>query len=189
MIGAILAGVTGEPYIAPTGDFESIATISVGAGGATNIEFTSIPGTYQHLQLRFIARLAGNNDSGGQPYQVQLNGDTATNYASHFVYGNGSSALAGAITNAADTAFWRITTPTQSSSVFGVAVYDFLDYSNTNKFTTIRGLGGFDNNGSGLLGLTSGLWRNTNAVTSIKMFTTGTTTAQYSHFALYGIKG
>ena len=52
--GNLLVG--NDPYI-PT-DYESIATVSVGSGGAADVEFTSIPGTYTHLQIRWIARSA-----------------------------------------------------------------------------------------------------------------------------------
>jgi hypothetical protein len=67
-------------------------------------------------------------------------------------------------------------------------ICDVLDYANTNKFKTLRSLTGNDRNGSGSIWLDSGLWRSTSAITSIK-FTTGTAFAQYSQFALYGIKG
>jgi hypothetical protein len=49
--GSMLAG---NPVFVDT-DFESIATVTVGGGGAATVEFTSIPGTYQHLQIRAIA--------------------------------------------------------------------------------------------------------------------------------------
>ena len=69
-------------------------------------------------------------------------------------------------------------------------IVDVLDYANTNKFKTIRNLEGFDVNGSGgLVALTSGLYRSTSAITSIKLTPNAGNYAQYSHFALYGIKG
>ena len=50
-----------NPFIfAAGGDFESIATVTVGGGGAASIEFTSIPGTYQHLQIRGIIGNGGD---------------------------------------------------------------------------------------------------------------------------------
>ncbi|NCU72421.1 MAG: hypothetical protein EBY66_05360 [Candidatus Fonsibacter lacus] len=38
-----------------TGSYESIATVTVGSGGSSYIEFTSIPATYSHLQIRIIS--------------------------------------------------------------------------------------------------------------------------------------
>jgi hypothetical protein len=83
-------------------------------------------------------------------------------------------------------------TPGASStaSIFGVAVCDILDYTNTNKYKTVRSLSGHDQNGSGYVTLMSGSWRNTAAITSITILrdSGGANLTQYSQFALYGIK-
>ena len=69
-------------------------------------------------------------------------------------------------------------------------VTDILDYTDTNKLTTVRTLGGYDVNGAGQFGLFSNLWNNTAAVSTITLrIVGGTNFAQYSEFALYGIKG
>jgi hypothetical protein len=82
------------------------------------------------------------------------------------------------------------TSASTSANIFTVAVIDILDYSNTNKYTTIRTLQGYDSNGSGNIRFNSGLWMNTAGVTDIKIFPDGAASfVQYSHFALYGIKG
>jgi hypothetical protein len=79
---------------------------------------------------------------------------------------------------------------TSGSNIFGSFVCDILDYRDTNKFKTIRTIGGFDNNGSGVVSLRSGVYRSTNAITSIKLFNNpGNNFAQYSSCALYGVKG
>ena len=49
-----------------TGSYESIATVTVGSGGSSYIEFTSIPGTYTHLQIRGILRNTGSSSSQGK---------------------------------------------------------------------------------------------------------------------------
>ena len=68
-----------------------------------------------------------------------------------------------------------------------VVVCDILDYIDTNKYKTIRSLGGNDNNAAqGAVAFRSNNWRNTSAVTSIVL---SGSFAQYSHLALYGIKG
>ena len=41
--------------------YESIATVTVGAGGSSSISFTSIPSTYKHLQIRAITRDTGTS--------------------------------------------------------------------------------------------------------------------------------
>jgi len=78
---------------------------------------------------------------------------------------------------------------TAGANIFGAFVADILDYKNTNKYKTIRALSGNDQNGGGLIGFHSGLWQNTNAITSITITEfNGNNWMQYSHFALYGCK-
>ena len=168
--------------------FESIATVSVGSGGAADIEFTSIPGTYSHLQVRGISRISESQLEQG--LWLRMNGDTASNYAFHGLVGNGSSATAfGYATQS------RIEGPdapgaSATASVFGAHIFDILDYANTNKYKTVRVLTGVDRNGGGGIRLVSGLWQSTSAITSLKFTVNGGTNfVQYSHFALYGIKG
>jgi hypothetical protein len=160
--------------------YESIATVTVGSGGAANVEFTSIPGTYTHLQIRFIGRSTGAPDT-----KMQFNGDTTTtNYRTHTVYGDGSSSVGASLANTAYIGY--IATAT---STFGAGVVDILDYANTNKYKTTRSLAGYDANGSGFAILYSNLWMSTSAVTSIKIYPDSGNFSQYSSFALYGIKG
>ena len=167
--------------VAPLGTYDSIATVTVGSA-VSSITFSSIPSTYTHLQIRFIAKAV----TGGGGYFLQFNADTASNYNSHLLYGDGSSALA-----FADSSWAGINLVSVSSTQFSGGVVDILDYTNTNKNKTVRTLGGFDANGSGFANFYSGLWRNTAAVTSITIreLLNGSNLTQYSSFALYGIKG
>ena len=182
--GSMLAG---NPAFELPGDFESIATVTVGSGGAATVEFTSIPATYAHLQVRIMARTTQTGDSDF--IVARFNSDSGSNYNEHALYGTGSSV--GAMYNTGTGCFWqRIATDQQSANTFGVMVVDILDYANTNKYTTTRHLGAFDNNGSGQIYLESNLWRDTAAITSITMLSSvgGKVFKEYSSFALYGIK-
>ena len=183
IIGSFSTGV------APvTTSYESIATVTVGGGGSANVEFTSIPATYTHLQIRAIART--DRAATGEWLEIQFNSDTASNYSDHYLAGNGSTASAGAQANVSYMEVNRFPAASSGASIFGAFVTDILDYANTNKYKTIRNLGGNDQNGSGEIHLGSGNWRSTNAITSIKILPGGgTNLVQYSQFALYGIKG
>jgi hypothetical protein len=56
LLNTVLATFSeGTPPIPPT-SFESIQTVTVGAGGASSISFTSIPATYASLQIRYLAQ-------------------------------------------------------------------------------------------------------------------------------------
>jgi hypothetical protein len=90
MIGNIVAGTlsAGAPPVAPS-SYESIATVTVGSGGSSSIDFTSIPSTYKHLQLRIMA-----NANASNRICIAYNSDTNTsNYNSHYIEGNGSVAF------------------------------------------------------------------------------------------------
>jgi hypothetical protein len=171
------------------GTYESIATVTVGSGGSSSISFTSIPNTYTHLQIRAIAR--DNRSATDTVFYMQFNGDTGANYAGHDLYGNGTSAIA-SVNAPSETVIVvsRFTGSSATSANFGAIVMDILDYGSTNKNKTVRILGGFDNNGSGRIYLSSGLWMNSgSAISSISFTPVTTPIQQYSQFALYGIKG
>ena len=161
---------------AATSAYESIATAVVGSGGSPSITFTSIPATYTHLQLRSFALSSSTASSA----TMTIN---SSNGISHWLSGNGASV-------SADKDLTKMYLPlVQGSTTSGFGgVTDFLDYANTNKYKTVRTLGGFDANGSGFVNLTSNLWQSTSAITSITLTAVGNFN-QYSHFALYGIKG
>jgi hypothetical protein len=169
--------------------YESIATVTVGAGGASSITFSSIPSTYTHLQIRGIARSA--RTESGSYIKIQFNSDTANNYANHGLFGGGASAGAYAVTTTDHAAEAYITAANDTASAFGASIWDVLDYTNTNKNKTVRALTGADVNGTnGQLRFASGVWLSTNAITSLSLTDgNGSTFVQYSSFALYGIKG
>ncbi len=191
MLNVISGLLSGAGAPASTTSYESISTVTVGAGGSSSITFSSIPSTFKHLQIRGIARStrAATNDY----VRMQFNSDTtSTNYRDHLLYGTGSAAAAGDDGNNAGIFLHRISGSTATSGVFGTLVIDILDYTSTAKLKTTRQLGGFDNNGSGEIDFGSGLWLKTpEAITTIKLEAQAGTSnfAQYSSFALYGIKG
>lgn len=171
----------------PVGAYESISTTTVGAGGTPTVTFSSIPSTYSHLQLRMMVRTTASQ-STDFPY-LRFNGDSGANYSWHQMAGNGSSLSSGAATGDTYCIVERCTGANASADIFGVMIVDILDYANTNKYKTTRHLGGFDANGSGQVNLQSNMWLNTAAISSITIgSSTSVGLAQYSSFALYGVK-
>ena len=168
-----------------TPSFESIATVSVGAGGTSNIDFNSIPSTYQHLQIRGIYKT--NRDADSQMY-TRFNGDATNNYSYHGLSSfNGATPTSGG-SGTLNVGGWGNCGPT-AANIFTTFIMDILDYTSANKNKTVRISNGFDTNGGGLAGLFSFEWRSTAAISSIRIFCANSgVTQQYSHFALYGIK-
>jgi hypothetical protein len=188
ILGIMASAISGNLF-APSGAYDSIATTTVGSGGAATITFSSIPATYQHLQLRMLTRGTGTS---GFTIDTIFNNDSGSNYGpSHYLEGDGSAVAAGVANSASTTKITTFASPKSNStaSVFGGFIVDILDYANTSKYKTLRHFGGFDGNGSGFIDFDSGLWMSTSAINRIDITTGGTSFAQYSSFALYGIKG
>jgi hypothetical protein len=182
ILGIYASQISGHLF-APSGAYDSIATAN-GTGASAVLTFSSIPATYTHLQIRFNGLSSSN-----ATLTVRYNSDTGSNYAMHYLLGNGSSASAGAETTQTLMNLYGSVPLAAASSQTGTSIIDILDYANTNKYKTLRSLTGYDSNGSGFAVLTSGLWQSTSAITSITLTAnagnwTTTTTA-----ALYGVKG
>ena len=168
--GALVAGSS----------FESISTVTVGSGGTSLIEFNSIPATYAHLQIRgFVA----DNATNGNLY-LKYNGSSGT--YDHDFLGEGSGTVAAAVSASTITVYNQRTDIGQF-----VFILDILDYAATTKNKTSRVLSGGDKNGAGRVRFGSGFLNSTSAISSLSLAFNpgGGTFPQYSHFALYGIKG
>lgn len=177
----ILAGVGAGP----SGDFESIATTVVDATADLTVTFSSIPSTFKHLQIRAIA--LSNSDT--VPVLLRFNSDSGSNYSQHYLGGQGSVTATGGAASTSAVTLAGIYARGLNASYPWAFVIDILEYANTNKYKTVRALHGADYNGSGEANLTSGNWRNTAAVSTITLSMASSGFNQYSHFALYGIKG
>ena len=178
---------------APAGAYDSLATVTL-TSTATNIDFVGIPSGYKHLQLRYSAAATRATYAVNDPW-IQFNNDFIDNngnYSWHQLRGDGSAAAA---TAAAST--WRVYAPGQMATNQGsgpaVGIIDILDYADTTKYKTARWLSGFDTNGTvagygGFIGLQSGSWRNTNAISSIRISSDYGPYLANSTFSLYGVK-
>ena len=190
MLNTVLASLSEGAPPAALSSYESIATVTVGSGGAADVTFSSIPSTYTHLQIRGIARNTYNGAANENQFlYMQFNSDTGANYDAHRLIGNGSTASSSASNNRNQMVPSWISTLNSTANVFYGSVIDILDYLNTNKYKTVRSLGGGDENGSGAVVYYSNLWRSTSAITTIKLYPESNNFPQYTQFALYGIKG
>lgn len=186
--------ILAAPFLsAVAGSYESIATTTVGVAGQTTITFSSIPATYSHLQVRYIARNSGTGDNFIAMKWI-FNSDATAVYSNHYLYGNGSATGSGATTSASSAGGDGLLGMIKDNaagytSMYAAGVLDILDYANTNKYKTCRLLWGEDLNGSGRVALQSANWQKTAAITQIDFSCATGNFMQYSQFALYGIKG
>jgi hypothetical protein len=170
----------------------ALATVSL-TTTASSIVFSDIPADYKHLQISGLSQ-TNRATFAIDEWKVTFNGVGGTSYSYHNLYGDGANPTASSGTSAAFINLIPASTSSVMANTFGAAVVDILDYSNTNKFKTLRALNGGDINGTiagygGNVGLTSGLFQSTNAVFSIEIVPKfGSLFNQHSQFALYGIK-
>ena len=168
------------------GDFVQIASATVTSGGTSIITFSGIPQTFTHLQIRGIGRGTTNNPALG--IVVRFNGDTGSNYSYHALAGDGATATAIAAASATFMDLFENPSSTSTANAFSGGVCDVLDYSATTKYKTARSLNGYDRNGTGDVFLWSGSWRNTAAITQIDLIPYAALIAEFSSFALYGVR-
>lgn len=167
--------------------YEPIATITVSGSAAADITFSSISGSYTDLVVVIFARSA---DAGTATTNIKFvfNGDTGTNYSCTFLYGDGSSAASGrATSNAFISEIGEAPQGGTSSNIFGVTKAHIFSYAgSTNK--TVLSESSSDINGSGYVVRNVGLWRNTSAITSLKITLNSGNMAVGTTATLYGIK-
>lgn len=185
--GIYASQISGHLF-SPSGAYDSLASVTLSATTASVI-FAGIPSGYKHLQIRFISRTTVAS-TGFDDTLVQFNGDTGANYAFHRLMGDGSTVTAVGLTGYPNIYISGSSVRGNSmSNAYGATILDILDYSSSVKNKVTRALDGVDINGSGEIHLMSGLWLSTSPITSITLTAESSHSfAQYSTFALYGVK-
>jgi propanediol dehydratase large subunit len=122
----------------------------------------------------------GSFNSGSNGYALTFNGDTGSNYSTTYVFGDGGSASSAIASNASAISAARMDTTS------GLGLTHIMNYRNTHAYKNVLTRG----NNSGFTNVNAGMWRDTNAITSItascppgiSYFVAGTM------FTLYGIE-
>jgi hypothetical protein len=186
ILGVIASSTRQGQVVSDTGAMFPIFSTTL-TSATSSITFSNIPQTYTHLQLFYTTR-ANQNDN----MVCRFNSDSGNNYDTHFTYSN-SSPTTGAGAEIGVSRFY-VDVNSISSDAFTIGTMDILDYRNTNKYKVARTLATLSINQnstpSAYNWIASGLWRNTNAITSINVFANASAIYQIgSTFELYGIKG
>ena len=183
-------GLLGASVPAAAGAFDLLET-TILTSSASSVTFSGLDAysDYKHLQIRALVK-SYTGGTGREDLYIRFNSVGSSQYASHDIQGNGSAVREGASTN--DT---EIIIPDSvprgsdgTSGNFSALVLDILDYSSTNKNTTLRGFGGMSGDET-RIGLYSGLFLYQDAITSMT-FTIENSESFISstRFSLYGVK-
>lgn len=170
----------------------AIATVTVGSGGAADIQFTSIPGTYTDLKIV----ISGRTNRGGafeDSMKIQLGStgsvDTGNNYTSRILQQYNNTVSSAAETNVGYiTCYSVFTAVSATTSTFGNAEIYIPNYTSSNaKSVSIDGVS--ETNGTqGSNDMAAGLWTGTGIINIIKVFPYFGSFVQYTTATLYGIK-
>jgi hypothetical protein len=189
ILGIMASSISGSKAI--TGAFESIATVTA-SGGETSLSFTSIPATFKHLQIRGLSKDATNSGNNSISNTINFNGDTGTNYTLHRILGSASAVSVTGLASRSNITVESSSIGSATANLFAVSLVDIQDYASTTKYKTVKNFAGSDSNGVGTtnnVALSSSVWMNTNAITTILITAAGGSFSASSTFALYGIKG
>ena len=187
LLGVLQAQAAGAAPPVGVAAFDLLET-QVLASSAASVTFSSLStyaADYQHLQLRMVS--AQTVGSSGAAINLRFNSDTGANYSYHGLFGSGSSV--GSYAGTSTTALFAGISAgnTAGTNIFGASVCDLLDVFSSSKYKTTRALEG---SVPGEIGIMSGNWRNTAAVSSITILGDGGGSfKQFSRFSLYGIRG
>jgi hypothetical protein len=153
----------------PTATYTPLATVTLGTATAS-VVFSSIPATYRDIIIVFDGGTTISDGVG-----ARFNADTGNNYSA--VRMTGSSA--GAISDN----FSGISRIIQTAGDVDMFVSQVMDYSATDKHKTVLTRSSISTNVTGI----AARWANTAAITSITVFSPGSTMTTGSTISLYGV--
>lgn len=157
----------------------AIQTVTVGSGGAANIEFTSIPQTYTDLYVVTSLRVSSTDITS----LVYFNNSTSS-YTRRVLYGDGSSATSA---SASDAGVLWTNTSSNTASTFGSATIYVPNYTGSNNKSASVDFVTENNATTAYAAINAFLWSNSSAITSIKLVPNSGTYVQYSTATLYGV--
>lgn len=169
--------------------FVKIATVTVGAGGTSSIDFTSIPQTYTDLCLKINAR-----SSVAQIYDavlIDINDNTSGIYSYRRLVGNGTTASSqSASGNTQMYPNFSMNANTSTSNTFGSTEIYFPNYTSS-AYKSISVDSVMETNATGAYTTAQAhLFSDTSAIAKLHLYPgggAGVTFMQYTIATLYGI--
>lgn len=169
----------------PTPTHLLIASVTVGAGGSSSISFTSIPGTYTDLLVKFSARTTSNYGNVFAQTDMALNSAGATADRVLFGYNGSASSNSGGVGTTYGTS-----SSSAPANTFGNAEIYIPNYTNSyQKASSSDGVTEAISVTAPIISINATRFNVTSAVTSLTLSASAAGDfAQHSSFFLYGIK-
>jgi hypothetical protein len=169
----------------PTPTYTLIASSTVGAGGAANITFSSIPATYTDLALKVTGRI---NSSGYDMHMLlRFNGNAGTSYSFRRLIGYQSTVSSYSETNETSINLYStLDGTTATANTFGSVDIYIPNYTGSQNKSLSVDAATETNSTDAYRSFYAGLWNDSSAITSINL-AAWSTFLQYSTAYLYGI--
>jgi hypothetical protein len=172
------------------GAFDLLETTTL-TSSASSVTFSGLGAysDYKHLQLRMVVRSASTQSGGTSDCLLTING-ASSGYALHYLRGDGTSVSSNNSPTRSNIEINNFAVNGGGNTgVYSPAVMDFLDFSSSNKNTTLRTFFGSNVQNATYVQFVSGLLTSTAAMTSFNFSVNGNNLAAGSRFSIYGIKG
>lgn len=159
-----------------------VSTVTVGAGGASSIDFTGITSGATDLLLTLSLR----NEVGNDKFWIRFNSSTS-GYSYRSINGDGSSAYGGSNGDGTDRIASGVgVVQSTTTSTFASSSIYIPNYSGSVAKTLSFEAVGEANSSTAYMDIDGALWNNTAAITSITIFGNNSY-SQYSTASLYKI--
>lgn len=164
-----------------------ISAVTVGAGGAASIDFTSIPSTYTDLMVKLSTRDSNASANNGD-VKVVFNASSTSDYSDKWLYGNGGSAFSLGHSSQTGTSIGLTSMDSagNTASTFGSLDLYVPNYAVSANKSFSADAAGETNATTAYMGFTAGLRSNVAAINQITFYPT-TAFVQYSTAYLYGV--
>jgi hypothetical protein len=167
--------------------YKALQTFTIGAGGASSVDFTNIPQTYTDLKVVISGR---NTDSGNNFQAVLLavnNDGTAGSW--RLLWGQNGAAFSGTNSGYLQPSF--TSSAANTSNTFSNAEIYFPNYASNSTAKSFSSDFVTENNSSSananIYGFYSNLWNNTTPINRLTFTSNISNFVQYTTFTLYGV--
>ena len=160
-----------------------IQSVTVPSGGASSIDFTSIPSTYTDLCIKISARTTSSNPQ--ENLMIEINGSSASftrraiegdGVTSPYSYSGSTGLICYVVGNGA------------TANTFGNAEIYIPNYAESNNKSMSTDAVEETNAATAYMQMTAVLWSSTAAITSLTLKPSTNNFVQYSTAYLYGVK-
>jgi hypothetical protein len=161
--------------------YKLISSVTVGAGGAANIDLTSIPATYTDICILGSLRTDGNTAG----LTVTVNNSTS-NYTSKRLYSDSATPASDSFSTSSLRLAGGINASSYTANTFSNFLLYIPNYSGAN-YKSISADAVSESTGGVYMQLSATLWSDTAAITSVKLASDTGDLVQYSNAYLYGV--